>query len=324
MKPQRIEISYKTIIFTFLFAISLLIVWNLKSLIMLLFVCFMFMEAINPTVVKLEKMKIPRTISILLIYLLIISTISFSLASIIPIFVEQTSALIGVLPTTLENFNIFGINAIDLSSQFKLLESLPGEITRTVLSIFSNFITIIFVFVITFYLLHERKNLDKYSLKAFGGQGRDKVIKIITRLETGLGNWVIGELILMIIIGILSYVAYSLLGLSYSVPLAIIAGLFEIVPNIGPIFTTAIAAIVGLTISPFTAVMAILAGMFVHQAENNFITPKVMKETVGLNPIITIIVIAIGAKLGGIVGAALGVPIYLTISVIISVLTEKK
>jgi predicted PurR-regulated permease PerM len=125
-------------------------------------------------------------------------------------------------------------------------------------------------------------------------------------------------------IGLLSYFGYLVLGLSYAIPLALIAGLLEIVPNIGPIIATTLAALVGLTISPLTALFAIIWGIVIQQAENNIIVPKVMKATVGLNPIITILTIATGAQLGGVGGALLAVPIYLTLETIISTLYNNK
>jgi len=323
MKPQKIEISYKTIIFTVLVAIGLGVLWILRDLILLFFVCFLLMEALNPTVTKLEKLKIPRTLGIFIVYLIVIAVISFSIAGIVPIFIEQTSGLVQTLPNTLQNIKIFGTSAIDFSTQFKLLESLPSEVAKAALSVFSNIFTGLLTLVITFYLLHERRHFDRYIVKIFGAKGQGKATKIINLLETRLANWVNGELLLMTVIGLMSYVAYLFLGLNYAVPLAIIAGLMEIVPNIGPIITTGIAGLVALTISPLTALLTILAGMIIHQSENNFITPKIMKETVGLHPLVTIMAIAIGAKLAGIPGAVLAVPIFLTIQIIAGVLIEK-
>ncbi len=324
MKPQKIEISYKTIIFTVLLLVGIYITWFFKDIILLLFVCVLLTEALNPTVSKLEKLKIPRTLAIIIVYLIMLIVVSVSIAGIIPIFVEQTPGLIQAIPQALQNIQILGTSVFDFSSQFKLIESLPADIAKTAVSIFSNLLTGLLTLVITFYLLHERKQLDDYSAKYFGEKGKEKVSRIIDLLEKRLGSWVTGELMLMIIIGLLSYIAYFILGLKYAVPLAIIAGLLEIVPNIGPIITAILAGLVGLTISPLTALFAVIAGLIIQQTENNFITPKVMKETVGLNPLITILAISMGAKLAGIVGAVLAVPVFLTIQIVVSVLWEKK
>ncbi len=324
MKPKRIEISYKTIIFTVLFLISLVLLWQIRSIILLLFISFIFMEALNPAVSRLEKIKIPRPLGILIIYILILATLSFTIAGIVPILVEQTAGLINSLPNMLQNVKIFGNNAIDLSSQFKILENIPTNIAKTAIEIVTNIISGFVIFFLTFYLLLEKKNFSKYSLSIFGETGKTKFLEIIDALESRLGHWVNAEFFLMTIIGICSYFAYLLLGLKYTVPLAIFAGILEAVPTLGPILATVVAAIVGFTISPLTGVLTIAAGTIIQQLENNIIVPKIMKQTVGLNPLITILLIATGAQLAGITGALLAVPLYLIIETIVKILVVKK
>ena len=156
MKPKRIEISYKTIVFTVIFLLSLVILWQIRSIILLLFISFIFMEALNPAVSRLEKIKVPRPLGILIIYILILATLSFTIAGIVPILVEQTAGLINSLPNMLQNVKIFGNNAIDLSSQFKILENIPTNIAKTAVEIVTNIISGFVIFFLTFYLLLEK------------------------------------------------------------------------------------------------------------------------------------------------------------------------
>ena len=324
MKPQRVEISYKTIVFTTLFILGLGLLWLIKDILALLFVCLIIMEALNPTIVRFEKAKFPRPVAIILVYIMVISVFGFALAGLVPLLVNQTSELLRILPNTLQGVQVFGLSAIDLSSQFKLLESIPSEIAKTVVALFSNIFSGFVILVITFYLLIERQHLSTHSSKITGTNGQHLIANVFDQLESRLGSWVNGEIILMTAIGLLSYLGYQILGLSYAIPLALIAGLLEIVPNIGPIIATALAALVGLTISPLTAVFTIVWGIVIQQIENNFLVPKIMKEAVGLNPVITILTIATGAKLGGVGGALLAVPIYLTIETIATALWKNK
>jgi len=322
MTTQKVEISYKTIIFFVMFLLSLLVVWQLRSLILLVFLCYIFMEGLNPAVSWLQKLRLPRVIAILIVYAVIVAAIIFSFAGLIPALVEQSTNLIRNLPGIVENISIWGLNPADFSSQLKLLENLPGNIASTALSIFSNIISVFVFFVITFYLLLERKNFDKYLIDIFG-QKSIKAVEVVNQLEKRLGHWVSAELLLMLIIGILSYVGYLIIGVNYALPLAIIAGLLEMVPNIGPTIASILAGLFGLTISPLIGLLAVLWGIIVQQLENNFIVPKIMKETVGINPLITILLIASGAKLGGIIGAVIAVPLYLTAETIFKTLTKK-
>jgi len=121
-----------------------------------------------------------------------------------------------------------------------------------------------------------------------------------------------------LIVGILDFIGLRFLGIEFALPIAIIGGLLEIVPNIGPTIATLPAVLAGLTVSlPHT--VAIAAWYFlVQQVENTVIVPKVMQKTTGVYPLVTILSLAIGFKLGGMAGAILAIPIVLTSQVILT------
>lgn len=325
MRAQRVEISYKTIIFTILFLISLALLWEIRSILLLFFVCLIFAEILNPIATRLEKFKIPRAVAIFLIYLTIIAVFSGAIVGLVPGLVEQTAGLISTLPDLLNHVSVFGFkfSSIDWSSQIQLLQNLPSEVAQFTISFFSNIFSGFIVLVITFYLIMQRRQIHLLGMHFFGEYGQKKTIQILDHLEVRLGKWIGAELILMLIVGILSYLGYMLIGLKFAIPLGLIAGLMEIIPTIGPIVTAVLAGLVGLTISPFTALLAVVWGFIVQQLENNFIVPKIMKEAIGLNPLITIFTIATGAHLGGVGGALLAVPFYLIIETCVKIILEK-
>jgi len=323
MKVRKIEISPKTIIFTVCFLIALAFFWQIKDILVMLFISFVLMHAINPLVCQLQKIKIPRVLAIVIVYILVFGVVGFCIAGIIPILVEQTAGLISSFPQIVQNIKIFGQNSffaennIDLTSQLNFLETLPSNITKFAISAVSDVFSAFIVLVITFYLLLEKKNFPKYGDDFFGEKGKTRFLKIMDNLESSLGSWVSAEFLLMTIIGVLSYFGYLALGLKYAVPLAIIAGLLEAVPNIGPMIATILAGLVGLTVSPLIALFTVIFGILVQQLENNFIVPKIMRKTVGLNPLVTIVLIAAGGKLAGMGGALLAIPLFLTVQAII-------
>ncbi|MBI2464910.1 AI-2E family transporter [Candidatus Shapirobacteria bacterium] len=324
MKPQKIEITYKTIIFTITFVLGLWLIWYIRDILTLVFLSLMFMEVLNPSVTAIEKYRVPRFVSILLIYSVVLTFIGFTLAWIIPILVTETSGLLRALPSILDNIQLMGFSAVDLSSQFTFLESVPTNVARTIIAFFSNLVNGLLVIVMTFYLLLERPHLDNHVARIFGAKAQKLINEIFIQLERRLASWVNGELILMTSIGILSYLGYLSLGLNYALPLALIAGLLEVVPTAGPILATVLAALVGLTSAPITAIFATIWGIVVQQLENNFIVPKIMSAAVGIHPIVTILTIATGAKIGGVGGALLAVPVYLTIETIVNVLLNQE
>jgi len=322
MKVRKIEIAPKTIVFTIFFLLALAFFWQIRSILIMIFISFVLMHAINPLVCHLQKIRIPRILAILIVYILVFGVIGFCIAGIIPILIEQTTGLINSLPQITQNIKIFSENRffsennIDLTSQLKVLETIPANLTQIAFSVVSNVFSALIILVITFYLLLEKKNFPKYGDDFFGEKGKKRFLKIMDNLEVSLGSWVSAELFLMSIIGILSYFGYLALGLKYAVPLAIIAGLLEAVPNIGPIIATVLAGLVGLTVSPLVALFTVIFGILVQQLENNFIVPKIMSKTIGLNPILTIVLIAAGGQIAGMGGALLAIPIFLTVQAI--------
>ena len=116
----------------------------------------------------------------------------------------------------------------------------------------------------------------------------------------------------------------SLLGIPYALVLAIFAGLMEIVPYVGPIISAIPGIILGFTISPLTGFLTIFMYILVQQFENHVITPQIMKKAVGLNPIAVILAIFVGAKLAGILGAILAIPVATAVSIFVSDIFKDK
>lgn len=316
--PKKIEISHRTIVFTVFFLILLWLVWQIRQIIIGLFVSLVLMAAINPAIDKMEKMKIPRVLGIVLIYILIFAVVGLIIAGVIPPLVDQTSALISRAPKFIENLGIPTIDQRIIESQIQQLGSIPANLVKISVNIFANLITVFALLVITFYLLLERKNLNRYLHILFGGDGERKAAIFIDQVEEKLGSWVRAELTLMAIVGVMSYLGLRLLGIDFALPLALLAGILEIIPNIGPVVASIPAILAGLVISPLMALAVAALYFLIQQVENTLIVPQVMAREAGVNPLITIISLAIGFKLGGVVGAVLAIPMVLLIQIIAS------
>jgi len=317
-KIQKIEISHRTIIFTVIFLSSLWFLYQIRDILLALFISLILVGALNPSVTWLEKRRLPRWLAILLIYSLLLGLLVGGVAGVVPSLVDQTSRLIQVVIADLERFSFLGFFAINLRDQIQELGGLPTQIVKLALSVFSNIISIFAILMITFYLLLEHKNLDHHLFFLFGVEGRKRAEKVINQMERKLGGWVRAELLLMTIVGLLSYLGFRLLRLNFALPLALLAGVLEIVPNIGPTLAAVPAVLVGLLESPLMALSVAAWAFLVQQLENNLIVPKVMEKSVGVNPLITILALAIGFRLAGVIGTILAIPVYLAIEVLVS------
>lgn len=317
--PQKIEVSHRTVLFTLGVLGLIWFIIQVWEIILLIFVSLILVSTLHSPVKWLAKRKIPRPLAILFFYLLIMAIFSGGVALLIPPFVEQTKTLIENLPLFLEGINRVLLFQLPVEEILKSLSSefnvFGGNIVKYTFAFFSNIITLGTLFVFTFYLLLRWDNLGKFLSAGFVQE--ERITRILNRIESGLGNWVRGEFFLMLIIGVMSYIGLTLLGIPYALPLSIFAGILEIVPIIGPIISAIPAVIVALTISPLLALATAALFFIIQQLENNLIVPKVMEKAVGIDPLATILSLMIGAKLMGALGAFLAVPFILLLKIII-------
>lgn len=313
---HKIDISHKTIFFLTAFLALLWALFLIKEVIILIFIAVIFMSALAPIVSRLERFKIPKSLAIALIYVLIILCVALLVSFVVTPFAEETTNLITNSPQYLMTL-IPESGFIDRSVIQQEFGNFSKNALEVSLTIFSNFLAFISVAVLTFYLLLERENLDKLIAQFFLRK-EERIKKTTRRIEEKLGAWVRGQIALTLIIGTASYIGLSLLGIPYALPLAIFAGILEIVPVIGPIISAIPAVMIAFLVSPVAAGLVAVMYFVIQQLENHLIVPQVMKKAVGLNPLIVIIAVAIGGKLLGIPGALLAVPI----TVVAQIITE--
>lgn len=320
----KVEISHKTIIFSVAFLASLWVLFQIRDILFLLFISFLLMTALRPLVELLIRFRIPRLLSIIVVYIIVFGFFGASLATAIPSLAVQISRLLQELPTIVAR--VLPAVGVDISSVTQQITPISENIVKVTVSIFSNIVTLMTVLVFTFYLLLERQYAEKLLTSWMGEDGARRVIEIFRMIESRLGAWVRGEMILMFAIGIFVYFGLSLLHVEFALPLAILAGLLEIVPIIGPIISAVPAVLVALGTSPFLALSVVALYFIVQQVENNLVVPLVMKKSIGLSPLISITALMIGGKLAGITGAMLAVPVLLVMQVLAGYLffgTEK-
>jgi len=322
--PKKVEISYKTVVFITVFVAFVWLLFQIRSILLSIFIALILMSVLNPIVRRLEKLKVKRSLSILIVYIGVLTIIILFIGAVVPPLVEQTANLINQIPSLLKQFKVLGIDEKLLAIQLSQFTSLPANLVKLIVSLFSNVLAVIALLIITFYLLVERKNLEKYLILFFGEAKEKEIEGVFDQIEIRLGGWVKGEFLLMMAIGILSFLGYRIIGLNFTLPLSLLAFLLEVVPNFGPIVASIPAIIVGLTISPWHGIAVAGWVFLIQQVENSFLVPRIMKKAAGVNPLISIISLAIGFKLAGVGGALLAIPTYLALEVIVAKIYSSK
>ncbi len=316
-KVYKIEISARTIVFTVFFLLFLKLIWIARDLVFSLFIAFIIMSAVKPLVDFLERIRIPRPLSTLAIFVLFIFSLIYLFYWFLPPIVLDMSIFFKNLPQIIMRLTPGIFPFFNFSSLTQYLPDATNQFFSLIKNVFSNALFVVSTIFFSFYFVVEENFIKKLLLRFFNEEKAQMVADIFDKVEKRLRAWFWGELILMIVVGGLTFVGLTLIGVRHASFLAIIAGLLELVPNFGPVVSTIPAVLVAASQSYFLGLSTLALYFLVQQLENNLIVPLVMKKAVGLNPIITLIALIIGGKIGGVLGVILAIPITLFLEVIL-------
>jgi predicted PurR-regulated permease PerM len=331
MSSERLDISYVSILRVLTVLAAILFLYFIRDVLAILFVAVFLTAAITPWVNWFQKRGIPNGLAVLVIYVGALALVSLVIVLIIPPLTDQINQLARSFPEYFQQLiqSFSGLQVVEGQSIAQSIRTSLGSVQQSLstatqgvfsvlASIFGSIVFFIAVLVITFYMVINEelfiKTIQQFTPKKYSNY----VVQFIKRVQEKLGRWLRGQLLLMFFIFVITYVVLLIIGVKFALVLALIAGILELIPFVGPILSAIPAIIIALSQSPLLAVLVIVAYFLIQQVENNLLVPKIMQKAVGLNPIITIIVILIGAKLGGIVGAILAVPVATVLSMLLS------
>jgi len=314
---QKIEISSKTIIFTVVFILLLGVVWLIKDLIFSLFIAFIIAGALRQPVDYLETKKIPRSISSILVYFIFIAIIFCLFVLIIPPLASEMIVLFKNLPYIIGKISPIISSNFNLNFLTNNIPALANETINIIKSTFSNVIFVTTTLFFGFYFLLEKNIIHRLFNNFFDDTEINRINSIAIRAQKRMAGWFWGEIILMLVIGTMTYIGLSIIGMRYALALAVMAGLLEVVPNLGPITSAIPIFLIGFSYSPLLGFTTIGMNFIIQQLENNLIVPYVMKKAVGIHPIFTLIALIVGGKLAGIMGVILAIPTAIFIETIL-------
>lgn len=329
-KRELIEISTSSVIKVIIVLLAIWFLYFIKDIVAIVFVSVIIAAALSPTVDKWSKHGMPRTISIILIYLFVLGLLGGIVYFILPPMITQIRQLADSLPnyfTTFSNFivslqdvshnGLLNASQASLNSLSNFLGSFINNIFNTTMGFFNGAAAFLMIFILTLYFLLDQNGIKKFFLSLLPIKQKARIVTITNKIGYKLGGWLRGQIVLAIAVGIVVYIGLVLLKMPYALTLAILAGVLEIIPIIGPIIAAIPAILVAFTISPTMALVITVFYILVQELENKLLVPKIMQQAVGLNPVTIIIIILIGAKLMGIIGILLAVPVAAVIYVII-------
>jgi predicted PurR-regulated permease PerM len=335
---KPIEISTGIIIKTLAIIIALLFLYFVRDIITLFFIAVLLSAVIAPMVDRMQIKKIPRWVGILLIYLFLFLLVAVAVYFLIPPlekqftdFAKNSPEYLGKMAAPLEKLDIFferqniSFDADQVIDNFSQeLYGYSNNIFSTTVGIFTGFLSVIIVLTLTFYMAVEEDGMKKFIVLIVPVRHKEYAASLVMRIKAKITRWMHGQLLIMLSIFALDFVGLSLAGVPYALFLAIFAGIMELIPYAGPVISAVPGVFLGFMISPFTGFMALLVYLVAQQFESHVIIPQVMKKAVGLNPIVIILALLIGAKLAGVTGAILSVPIATAVGLFLSDMFNRK
>jgi predicted PurR-regulated permease PerM len=303
------------------------LIWELSEIVLLLLGAIIFASAVQPYVNALDKRGLHRGLAIVLIDLVVVVFILGLVVVAVPPLISFIVTVVqsGVLTTKLTQLAtrlaIFGwdkfqvlIPVFALPTQLNaIIQQTGNEVQRQAWTLTQSTLNavgqVFLLFTMSFYWLTSREQTLALLLLLSPKAQRQSVHAIWNDIEFRLGAYVRGEAILMMSIGVASFVGLSILRVPFAPALALIAGLTEAIPIVGPLIGAVPAVIIGFTVSPLTGILVVALYSIIQVMENNVLVPKIMSSNVGLNPLVIIIAIVAGSSLDGIVGAVLAIPL---------------
>ncbi|MBI5467479.1 MAG: AI-2E family transporter [Candidatus Kerfeldbacteria bacterium] len=332
MDNNSVTISTNTILKILVIGLAVVFLYQVREVLAIVFVSLVLAAAIDPSITRLEHRGIPRAVGIAVMYIALLALLSLIVILLVPLVADQLSQFTKAFPQLYaKGFSLFqGNEAVvqGLQNGLDSLNAAAGQITKGfftgVVGFFGGVFTVISILVLTFYLTMEEQGMKRVAIDLAPVKYRPYLTQLFRRIEERLGMWLRGQLTLGLIIAIMTYIGLTLLHVKYALILALIAGVTELLPIIGPIIGAIPAVIVGLSQQPILGLWVTVLYLGIQQLENHLIVPRVMAKATGLNPVIVIVALLVAAKIAGLIGVILAIPVVIMITTFLEDFLEEK
>lgn len=326
-------------------ALAVIILWSaylVRDVLLLLYVSGLLAIGFSPIVRLIERQtllpigtrRFPRWFAILVLYVVILGTLTGIGFAIVPPIVDQAQQLWAELPSMFARAQAFLIGKGLLEENITLRQAVErapvsrggeavGTVVGAIIGVAGGLFGLLTILILTFYFLVDADNLRDTLLRLFPPRNRPQVSAASRDITIKLSAWLGGQLFLGCIIGITSAIGLWLLGIPFFYVLALISGVGELIPVVGPILAAIPAIAVAATVSVKKVLLVVAFFVIQQQFENHVLVPKVMERQVGVSAVTVIVALLIGGKLLGIVGAILAVPTAAILQVLFTELASR-
>lgn len=328
-----IDVSYKTLWRIAVWVVLFFVAFYVRDVLMVLLLSIILASVVEIPVQFFYRFKIPRIASVLIIYALAIFVFALVVYLLLPPLVVEIRNLSTVLPPffyELADGSFLPQIHLNLENATNFLDLISGwvnsqtNILSALTSFFGGASSAVIAVVISFYLSTQEKGIEKFLHLVLPHERERYIIDLWRRAQDKIANWLRGQIVLGLCMGVLVFIGLKIIGIKYALILALVAAIFEIVPFVGPILAAVPAVVLAFLQAPILAFWTVGMFLIAQQLENHVLVPLVMRRLVSMNPVIVIIALILGAKLGGILGAILGVPVMSVVEEVVADFNKRK
>lgn len=330
-KPILHSPSTGSILKVVVILLLVLFLWHVREVLAILFTALIFASALEVWVDRMQLRHIPRGLSVIFIYAVIAGVFGLIVYLLIPPISHQVGELSRSFPYYYEKIVSTFTDLRTLSQEYGLEKNIQqgfgllnerlgqsvGGIFSAISALFGNIAAFFLVLILTFYMVVEASAMKRVLRQFLPDYYQPYASQLVNKIQYKVGAWLQGQLVLCFVIGFITTLLLWIFGIKYALVLGLIAGVFEFIPYLGPMFSAIPAVFLAFFQDPIKAIIVIGIYIGVQQLENNLLVPKIMQRAIGLNPVITITSLLIGMKVGGVIGALLSIPVATAISVVI-------
>ncbi len=334
---QQFSISVATIIKFLAILLGLGVIYLVRDIFAALIFAVIVASALEPAIEWLRERRVPRILGVILIYLAIGVLLFFFIYLVVPLLLDEFQSVAVVFPE-IEGRLRLGIEQVEspllpffiknldglLSMPTEYLGRLGGGLVGFAAGIFGGVFTFLLIIVFSVYLAAQEEGITNFLRLVTPLQHESYVVDLWKRSQKKLGRWVRAQMLLGAIVGVLIFFGLTFLGVKHALFFAIIAAVFEVIPVVGPILAAVPAVATALLSSPFSGILVTALYVVVQQIESHVIVPVVMRKAIGLSPLIVVLALVIGAKIGGFFGILLAVPITAVLAEFVNDWDRKK
>lgn len=329
-----IEISPKTFFWALGIGVLVVLVYMVRDVIGVLIFAIIISSALEPFLEYTQRKRIPRLLTLIIVYFLFFVFFAALMYILLPLLldqlrdfsqnyptyfgkIEEAAGIITFLPGLSGNIHEL---LLQLTGQIPSFTSLISYVS----SIFGGLISFIVVLVVSFYLSLSRNSLDDFLKSILPPQFEVYIHGLWLRAQKKMGRWLQAQLLLSFIMSLIVGIGLWILGVKYAFLIAVVVGLLEIVPYVGPIVAGGLATLLAISQSAVLGLWTLIFFIAAQQLEGHILVPLLIKKLVGLNPVAVILAMLVGAKLGGILGVLLAVPLAAVVDEFFDDLAKKR